>query len=503
MSPVRRALLSVFDKQGLVEFASRLASTGVELIASGGTAEALESAGLPVTTVEAVTGAPEMLGGRVKTLHPAIHGAILADTGRADHLADLEDRGIRPIELVVCNLYPFEAAAASGAPLSEVVEQIDIGGVALIRAAAKNHRSVGVVVSPDQYDEVAEAVAAGGIDGDLRIRLAGRAFARTAAYDAAIAAQMGGSGLADRLSLSATRERTLRYGENPHQAAAAYRLEGGWWTAGRLLQGKEPSYNNLADADAAWRLVNRLRQPAAVVVKHTNPAGAAEATSAVAATAGAWAGDSMASFGGVVAVAGTIDLPTASFILEKFVEVVIASDVDRDAADALATKPNLRVIAAPPPGEGDLDMRRIDGGLLVQERDTVHADPTAWKLAAGPAPSEEMVVDLRLAWVVAAGTHSNAVVLARGRSAVGVGAGDQSRVGAAKRALAVAGERSQGAVAASDGFLPFRDGLDVLADAGVAAVVEPGGSRRDDEVIAAAEEHGITLLFTGRRHFRH
>ena len=501
--PVRRALVSVSDKSGLIDFARRLAAAGVELVSSGGTAAALGRAGIAVTPVAGVTGAPEMLGGRVKTLHPRIHGGILADPERPDHRDDLAAHGIEPFQLVVANLYPFEETVARpGVSVAEAVEQIDIGGPAMIRAAAKNHAAVGVVVAPEDYEEVAAAVESGGLDDPLRTRLARKAFFRTAAYDAAIVAYLEGDGLPERMVVPLERRAELRYGENPHQEAAAYGASPGWWTGARLLQGKEMSFNNLADAEAGWRLVHGLRPPAAVVLKHTNACGAAEGDSLSEAFAAAWEGDSQAGFGGIVAVNVPLDGATAEAIAGHFVEVVVAPVVLPEAAAALAHKTSLRLLEAPPPVSGGLELRAIEGGFLVQRPDEVDADPAAWRQVAGP-PLAVAADDLRIAWVVAAHTKSNAIVLVRDRAAVGVGGGDQSRVGAARRAVAKAGDRARGAAAASDAFFPFRDGLDVLADAGVTAVVEPGGSRRDEEVIAAADERGVALLFTGRRHFRH
>ena len=503
MTAVRRALVSVADKTGIVEFARRLTDTGVELVSSGGTAAALDEAGVPVTLVEAVTGAPEMLGGRVKTLHPAIHGGILADPSDDAHRADLEAHDLETFELVVCNLYPFEDAVAAGATPDEAIEQIDIGGVALLRAAAKNHRAVAVVSSPDQYDRVAEAVENGTIGEDLRTELAQAAFFRTASYDAAILAWLHREeALPPAVVLPLQRTATLRYGENPHQEAAAYASGTGWWTEARQLQGKQLSYNNLVDADAAWRLVNDLASPAAVVVKHTNACGAAQAPSVAEALSAAWDGDPLAAFGGVVAVNAPLTEEAAAFLSDRFVEVVVAPAVEPEAAVALAKKTSLRVVEATAPS-GTMAMRGIDGAVLLQTRDEAVSDHAGWSHVAGPDPSPAMLADLSLAWAVAAHTSSNAIVVVADGAAVGVGGGDQSRVGAAERALHKAGDRARGAVAASDAFFPFRDGLDTLAGAGVVAVVQPGGSRRDDEVVAAADEHGVTMMVTGRRHFRH
>lgn len=491
---VGRALISVSDKTGLIDFATRLADAGVEIVSSGGTATHLEEAGIAVTLVADVTHAPEMLGGRVKTLHPHIHGGILADLDDPDHVEDLNARGIAPFQLVVVNLYPFEDEAS--------IEQIDIGGTALIRAAAKNHRHVAVVVSPARYDEVAAAVEGGGPDDALRLSLAREAFARTASYDTAIATWFGSPP-------GVSHGESLRYGENPHQFGALYAERGadGWWRHADQLQGKDMSFNNYADTEAAWRLAADLAEPAAVIVKHLNACGCAESETLVTAFEAAWECDPLSAFGSVVALNTTLDDATAHAIAERFVEVVIAPSVEEAAAATLAGKQNLRVLAAPLPSGGDLDVRRIEGGYLVQERDHVALDgeglPGGWTIAGRRKPGDDEIAGLRFAWTVAAHTKSNAIVVARDRAAVGVGAGDQSRVGAAERALAKAGDRAAGAVAASDGFFPFPDAVETLAAAGVTAVVEPGGSVRDDTVIAAADAHDLAIVFTGRRHFLH
>ena len=380
----------------------------------------------------------------------------------------------------------------------EVIEKIDIGGPAMVRAAAKNHHRVGVVVSPDQYDEVAAAVETGALSDELRRRLAADAFFHTASYDAAIVGWIG-----DDMVLPLRKVGELRYGENPHQEAFVYREEGAtaWWDDATQLQGKEMSFNNYVDAEAAWRLVNDLGEGAVAVIKHTNPSGVARADSIRRAFEMAWDGDAMAAFGSVVAVRGVLDVATARTMSDLFIEVVIASEVTPQAGETLGGKQNMRLLVAPPPGGEDLDLRRIEGGLLAQRRDVVSIDD--WSVVSEREPSSEELAALRFAWIVAAHTKSNAIVIARGEQAVGVGAGDQSRVGAALRAVAKAGERARGAVAASDAFFPFRDGLDTLVAAGVTAIVEPGGSRNDQEVVDAANEQGIALVFTGMRHFRH
>jgi phosphoribosylaminoimidazolecarboxamide formyltransferase/IMP cyclohydrolase len=510
---VRRALLSVSDKSGLLDFGAQLVSTGVELIASGGTAATLRSGGLPVTSVESLTGSPEMLDGRVKTLHPRIHGAILADLGNPDHRKQLYDQDLAPIQLVVVNLYPFEEGVSRpGTSSDEAIELIDIGGPTMVRAAAKNHRWVGVVTSPDQYETVGAAVAGGGLDDSLRRDLARAAFFRTARYDAAIVAWLEERSTAtpERMVVAFDRVRTLRYGENPHQEAALYTERGrsGWWQSAEQLQGVDMSFNNFLDAEAAWRLANEFAEPTAVVVKHANPCGVASRSSVQEAFISAWECDPLSAFGGVVALNGKIEEPTARLIVENYIEVVIAPSVSEGAAGILANKPNLRVLAAPPATGGDLDLRRLDHGFVAQHRDRLELAkpgqlPADWESVGDRPLSADVLVDLRFAWIVAAHTKSNAIVIARNRTAVGVGAGDQSRVGAARRALEQAGDRAYGAVVASDGFFPFRDGVDALADAGVVAVVEPGGSMRDEDVVAAANEHRMTIVFTNRRHFRH
>ena len=495
--PVTRALISVYDKEGLVPFAQRLQAAGIHLISSGGTAKALEEAGVAVTTVEEVTGAPEMFGGRVKTLHPMIHGGILARLDVDSDVADLQANAIEPFQLVVVNLYPFRETVASGASIDEVIEKIDIGGPALVRAAAKNHRHVGIVSSPEQYEEVAQAVESGGLGDDLRKRLAADAFFRTAAYDAAIVGWIG-----EDLVIPLRLVSQLRYGENPHQEAALYAEEGArpWWRDAVQHQGKEMSFNNYADAEAAWRLAN-AEPGMVVIVKHTNPCGAARGDSVADTFEQAWACDPMSAFGGVIAVNGVVEEKTARSISEKFVEVLICAGVTDEALTVLGQKSAVRVLAAGPPGHGDPDMSRLEEGFLVQDRD--EKDNDAWEVVSERSPTEEERLDLAFAWTVAMHTKSNAIVIVKDQAAIGVGAGDQSRVGAAERAVVKAGDRARGGAAASDAFFPFRDGLDALAGAGVTAVIEPGGSRNDQEVIDAANEHGIALVFASNRHFRH
>ncbi len=495
---VKRALISVYDKTGLVPFAERLAAAGVEIVSSGGTAVALTVAGIEVSTVTEVTGAPEMLGGRVKTLHPSIHGAILARTDDEQDLADLQANRIEPFQLVVVSLYPFrETLATPGVTESEVIEKIDIGGPTMIRAAAKNHRFVGVVTSASQYDMVAEAVEGGGLDDELRRALAAEAFFHTAAYDAAIVGWIG-----ENRVIPLRHVTDLRYGENPHQPGSIYVEDGHgpWWAGAEQLQGKEMSFNNYVDAEAAWRLVSDTHGCVAIV-KHTNACGAAYGDDVADVFERAWACDPLSAFGGVIGINGTLDATVAKSIAEKFVEVVVCTGIVDEARMVLGSKENLRVLVAVAPGRGDSDLRRVESGILIQERDSTAGE--RWEVVSVRQPTEIERAELGFAWMVAMHTKSNAIVVVKDRAAVGVGAGDQSRVGAAERAVARAGERSVGAVAASDAFFPFRDGLDVLAGAGVTAVVEPGGSRNDNELIAAANEHGMALVFAGRRHFKH
>ncbi|MGI9585197.1 MAG: bifunctional phosphoribosylaminoimidazolecarboxamide formyltransferase/IMP cyclohydrolase [Acidimicrobiia bacterium] len=501
--PVGRALISVSDKHGLTPFAVSLVELGVEIVSSGGTADHLEAAGIPVFRVEDVTGAPEMLGGRVKTLHPRVHGGILADLSNSEHLQNLTDFGVRPFQLVVVNLYPFEETVAGGASDDMVIENIDIGGPTMIRAAAKNHKWVAVVVSPERYDDVVAAVATGGTTSKFRKDLAKEAFFRTARYDAAIVNWMEAE-QPERIVLPLRRHTKLRYGENPHQPASLYALGDGdgWWAKATQIQGKEMSFNNYADADSAWRLVNDLPDGAVAILKHMNACGAAVGDSLLEAFEKAWDCDPLSAFGGVIAVNAQLDGDTAKALSEYFVEIVVAPSISEGAAAVLAQKKNLRVLIAPAPETVGRDIRAVDGGMLVQDRDVVEHDPGQWE-AQTRRPTKTELRDLEMAWVIAAHTKSNAVVIVKDGAAVGVGAGDQSRIGAAERAVVRAGGRAKGAACASDAFFPFRDGPDALAAAGISALVEPGGSVRDDEVITSARENDIALMFTGERHFRH
>jgi phosphoribosylaminoimidazolecarboxamide formyltransferase/IMP cyclohydrolase len=513
LRPIRRALLSVHDKTGLAELATALHAHKVELVSTGGTARTLRDAGLPVTEVSEVTGAPEMLGGRVKTLHPAIHGGILARRDDPADLATLEQHLIPTIDLVVVNLYPFEATLARGAGLEECIEEIDIGGVALIRAAAKNHTAVAVLTEPADYSTLIQRLdQEGGSDEPLRRRLAAKAFARTATYDAAIAAWLTGETgdrFPDRLTLPGTLRQRLRYGENPHQAAAFYTSgppQG--LGAATLVQGRELSYNNLADADAALALVAEFTDPAIAIIKHANPCGVGTGTNAAEAHACALACDPTSAYGGIVACNRPLDAAAAEAITALFTEVVIAPDADEAARAAFARKSNLRLLVLDPmldPGAGGLELRTVRGGFLAQERDTAILDERDLRCVTAREPSKAELRDLLFAWTVVKHVRSNAIVLARDGATVGIGAGQMSRVDAVELAVRKARANAGPArsVLASDAFFPFPDGLEAAIAAGITAAIQPGGSLRDEQVIAAADAAGIAMLFTGQRHFRH
>jgi phosphoribosylaminoimidazolecarboxamide formyltransferase / IMP cyclohydrolase len=510
--PIRRALVSVFDKQGLDRLALALGGAGVEVVSTGSTAVALEAHGLRVTRVEELTGFPELLDGRVKTLHPRVHAGLLADRARPAHQAELDAAGIAPFDLVVVNLYPFEATVADpDVDPALAVERIDVGGPAMVRAAAKNHAWVAVVCDPADYPLVESALSAGGTTLADRRALAAKAFARTAAYDTAVATWMGSrdEGFPDPLVVGGRLRQALRYGENPHQGAAFYAVEGpaGPWGLGAATQvaGKELSYNNLLDADAALALAaEHAGRPFATIVKHTNPCGAAFGATLEEAYAGALEGDPVSAFGGVVGLSRPLDAATAKRIAGIFTEVVVAPGFDEEALATVAGKKSLRLVrvelARP---AGWLAVHSVAGGLLAQEPDPGADDPAGWALRAGDPPDPALLADLALAWSVAGHVKSNAIVLARDGRVVGVGAGQQSRVDSVRIAVAKAGERAKGAAAGSDAFFPFPDGVEALAAAGVRAVAQPGGSVRDPEVTAAAAASGIAMLRTGRRHFRH
>ncbi|MEO8188716.1 MAG: bifunctional phosphoribosylaminoimidazolecarboxamide formyltransferase/IMP cyclohydrolase [Acidobacteriota bacterium] len=514
VSPVRRALLSVHDKTGVAELARELSSRGVRLVSTGGTAAHLKQSGLEVSLVEDETGFPEILGGRVKTLHPKIFGGVLADETRPDHARELAEGAIEAFDLVVVNLYPFEKTVASGATPAESIEMIDVGGAALIRAAAKNHARVAVVVDAADYPVLLDEMrATGGTTLATRQRLAARAFARTAAYDGAIARYLAADGGSDdsfpeNLVLSFERLGSLRYGENPHQRAAVYgdpQARPDALIRYQMLQGKELSFNNLLDLDSAVTLARDFEGPAAVIVKHNNPCGAAIGDSLVEAFGRAFACDPLAAFGGIIAIRGIVDGAIASLVLQHFVEVVAADDFTREATDFFAKKPNIRLLRLPVsrrPAPG-IDWKRIDGGLLVQDADTEMDQPRAWRTVSQRKPTTVERAACELAWRVARRVKSNAIVLANARQTIGIGAGQMSRVDACRLAATKPVLPVVNCGAASDAFFPFRDGVDILAQAGVTAIVAPGGSIRDQDIVAAADEHQMAYMIAPRRHFRH
>ena len=525
-TPIRRALLSVSDKSGLIDFARFLHESGVELLSTGGTAAAIRDAGLPVRDVSEETGFPEMMDGRVKTLHPRIHGGLLALRDNPAHRAAMEEHGINGIDLLVVNLYPFEQTVARGGDFAECIENIDIGGPAMIRSAAKNHAHVAVIVDPVSYSEVREAMTAndGAVPDDLRRRLAARAFARTGAYDAAISAwfaKQTGEDFPERLNIAAERAEICRYGENPHQAAAFYRsgeVRPGIATATQL-QGKALSYNNLNDTDAAFELVAEFdpaEGPAVAIIKHANPCGVALGSSQLEAYERALACDPVSAFGGIIALNSTLTGETARAIAGIFTEVIIAPDADEEAREILAAKKNLRLLVTgglPDPAAPGRMVKSVAGGLLVQDRDNGRIDPAALKVVTRRQPDEAEMRDLIFAFRVCKHVKSNAIIYTRNGATVGIGAGQMSRVDSARiaarkaedaaRAAGQAEPLTKGSVVASDAFFPFADGLLAAAQAGATAVIQPGGSIRDDEVIAAADEAGLAMVFTGMRHFRH
>jgi phosphoribosylaminoimidazolecarboxamide formyltransferase/IMP cyclohydrolase len=517
---IKRALISVYDKTGLEELAQGLHAADVEIVSTGSTAERIASAGVPVMRVEKLTGFPECLDGRVKTLHPKVHAGLLADRRKADHLQQLEDLHVEPFDLAIVNLYPFTATVASGADPDECVEQIDIGGPTMVRAAAKNHASVSVVVDPASYDAVLTAVRAGGFTLEERRRLAALAFAHTASYDVAVASWFAGVHAPDETAvearwpdfLGATWERSavLRYGENPHQRAALFTDTGRTGAAtlagAEQLHGKEMSYNNYVDSDAARRAAYDFADPCVAIIKHANPCGIAIGADVAEAHRRAHACDPVSAYGGVIAVNRPVTGEMAAQVADIFTEVVVAPDFEPEAVRILTQKKNIRLLRCPGGPANDAEFRRIDGGLLLQTVDRVDApgdDPAAWELKAGRAADEETLRDLAFAWKACRSVKSNAILLAAGGATVGVGMGQVNRVDSARLAVSRAGERAASSVGASDAYFPFPDGLEVLTSAGVRAIVEPGGSIRDDEVIAAAEKAGITLYFTGVRHFFH
>jgi phosphoribosylaminoimidazolecarboxamide formyltransferase/IMP cyclohydrolase len=565
---ISRALISVYDKTGLPELARGLAAAGVEIVSTGSTAAAIAAAGVAVTPVEILTRFPECLDGRVKTLHPSVHAGLLADAGKPEHVEQLADLGIAAFELLVSNLYPFEATVASGADPAECVEQIDIGGPAMVRAAAKNHACVAVITDPSQYAQVTGAIAEGGFTLAQRQRLAAQAFTHTARYDAAVASWFASAyapdgtaaqtGWPDVVAALWTRRDVLRYGENPHQRAALYARDGapsetapsetapsetapsetapsetapseapplgtvGGVAGAAQLHGKAMSYNNYVDAASALRAVSEFREPCVAIIKHSNPCGIAIGTDVAAAHAQAHACDPESAFGGVIAVNGVVTRAMAGQVADIFTEVIVAAGYEQAALDILTTKKNLRLLSIGPtrtdagaadaagavaPGGGGIEWRQLDGGgMLLQTTDRLDTpgdDPKAWELRAGPAVTPEVLADLAFAWRACRYVKSNAVLLASGGATVGVGMGQVNRVDSARLAVTRAGDRAAGAVAASDAYFPFPDGLEVLTDAGVRAIVEPGGSIKDELVIEAARRAGVSLYFTGTRHFFH
>ena len=524
---IRRALISVYDKTGLEDLARALFDANVEIVSTGSTAARIAELGIPVTPVDQLTGFPECLEGRVKTLHPHVHAGILADTRKPDHCAQLADLGVAPFELVVVNLYPFSETVASGADFDACVEQIDIGGPSMVRAAAKNHPSVAVVVDPARYGDVVAALAAGGFTLAERTCLAVAAFQHTAAYDVAVATWLGEqqitqafddkpAGFPQWRGNTYELSHELRYGENPHQAAALYvgqSAAGAGLAQATQLHGKEMSYNNYTDADAAWRSAWDHDRPCVAIIKHANPCGIAVSEQSIAAAhQAAHACDPVSAYGGVIAANREVTVEMANQVAGIFTEVIIAPSYEEEAVAVLSAKKNLRVLQAPRPAEQKFESREISGGVLVQQRDLLTAagdNPDTWKLVAGPAASPELLQELEFAWRAVRAVKSNAILLAKDGATVGVGMGQVNRVDAAKlaveRANTLAGDeqRAVGSVAASDAFFPFADGFEILAAVGVTAVVQPGGSIRDDEVIAAAEKAGVTMYLTGARHFAH
>jgi phosphoribosylaminoimidazolecarboxamide formyltransferase/IMP cyclohydrolase len=519
--PIKRALVSVYDKSGLEELVTGLHRSGVAIVSTGSTAGRIADAGVPVTKVEELTGFPECLDGRVKTLHPKVHAGILADLRLESHRAQLEDLGIEPFDLVVSNLYPFTETVASGAAPDECVEQIDIGGPSMVRAAAKNHPSVAIVTSPTRYADVLAAVERGGFTLQERQGLAAEAFVHTATYDVAVASWMGnvltdtsdGTGFPAWMGATWDKSAVLRYGENPHQRAALY--TNGYAPQPGLAQatqlhGKEMSYNNYVDADAARRAAYDFDEPAVAIIKHANPCGIAVGADVAEAHRKAHACDPLSAFGGVIATNVPVSRAMAEQVAEIFTEVVVAPGYEDGAVEVLSGKKNIRLLQCAPLERGGVEMRPVSGGLLLQARDNVDAsvegggdDPSAWTLAAGDPASDEVLADLAFAWKACRAVKSNAILLASDGASVGVGMGQVNRVDSARLAVARAGERAAGSVAASDAFFPFPDGLQILIDGGVKAVVQPGGSVRDEEVVEAAKAAGITMYLTGTRHFFH
>jgi phosphoribosylaminoimidazolecarboxamide formyltransferase/IMP cyclohydrolase len=514
---IKRALISVSEKTGLLELAKALTDAGVEIVSTGSTASTIANAGMPVTQVQDLTGFPECLDGRVKTLHPKVHGGLLADVRLESHVQQLKDLEIEPFQLAVINLYPFTQTVASGASADECVEQIDIGGPAMVRASAKNHANMAIVVSPARYAEVIAAIGAGGFTLAQRKRLAAEAFQHTATYDVNVASWIGSvvtttdeeTGFPNWIGLTYNREDVLRYGENPHQNAAVYTAGNGQAAiaGAKQLHGKQMSYNNYVDADAARRAAFDFSEPAVAIIKHSNPCGIAVGKDVADAHRKAHATDPVSAFGGVIAANRKVTAEMARQVAEIFTEVIVAPEFEDEAVEILSQKPSIRILMVPAP-ESDArnEMRNIDGGLLLQAQDKLQADGDKfenWQLVTGGKADAQTKKDLEFAWIACRSVKSNAILLAKDEAAVGIGMGQVNRVDSAGLAVSRAADRVAGSVAASDAFFPFADGLEVLIKAGVKAVVQPGGSVRDEEVIAAAEAAGITMYFTGTRHFYH
>ena len=506
----RRALVSVYNKDRLLEVATALHSAGVEILSTGSTAKNLVAAGIPVTEVSQYTGFPEIMDGRVKTLHPRIHAGILADQNNPEHLEAIAGLEIEPFDVVIINLYPFAQTIAAGASFEDSIEQIDIGGPAMLRAAAKNHGSVAVVSDPSQYDRLLSAISSGGFTDTQRRQLALEAFRATAQYDLTIATWLADSDsheLPDWFGHIWSRKSSLRYGENPHQSAALYAGANSGVVNAQQLHGKEMSFNNYTDADAAWRAVRDHRDPAVAIMKHANPCGIAVCALGVAvAYQHAHECDPVSAFGGVVAANRKVDLAMAEPLSKVFTEVVIAPDYDQEALELLMKKPSIRILKAEITPLDTFELRPISGGVLLQQTDLIDAagdSPAQWKQVCGPQVDEQTMKDLEFAWRSVRSVKSNAIFLASMTASVGIGMGQVSRVDSAQLAVSRAGVRAKGSVAASDAFFPFADGLQILIDAGITAVVQPGGSVRDEEVIAAAKAAGIAMFFTNTRHFSH
>ena len=505
---IRRALVSVYDKDRLLEIGNVLSGAGVEILSTGLTAKTLQAAGIAVTEVSAYTGFPEIMGGRVKTLHPRVHSGILADQNNPEHLAAIKDLDIEPFDLVIINLYPFAATIASGADFAECIEQIDIGGPSMLRGAAKNHGSVAVICKTSQYDQLLSAIKAGGFTQVQRKELALEVFRTTAEYDLAIANWLGQNDeLPEWFGRIWHRESVLRYGENPHQSAAIYSGGPVGIVSAVQLHGKEMSFNNYTDAESAWRAVLDHRDPAVAIMKHANPCGIAVCAEGVAvAYQHAHECDPVSAYGGVVAANRKVDLAMATPLSDVFTEVLIAPDYDADALELLMKKPSIRILKCAIPSVAPLELRPVSGGILVQEADLIDApgdSPSSWKQVSGAKVNNQTMKDLEFAWRSVRSVKSNAILLAKMTASIGIGMGQVNRVDSAKLAVDRAGERVKGSVAASDAFFPFADGLEILINAGVVAIVQPGGSVRDEEVIAAAQKAGIAMFFTGVRHFSH